>query len=148
MYIDYHNKQNRDGVKDENGKKGKWMIGLINRTRTKLWIQEIANRKKKTIQEALKPLFKKHTSYTIFTDALASYTHLKHEHDHFVMNKKWGFARNSYRWCLDDEKPSVLRVHVNTIENCWMLLRKVLSLRSAYTIVYMSSGFISIRTTG
>jgi hypothetical protein len=111
-----------------------------------LWIQEIANRKKKTIQEALKPLFKKHTSYTIFTDALASYTHLKHKHDHFVMNKKWGFARNSYRWCLDNEKPSVIRVHVNTIENCWMLLRKILRLRSAYTnpdyIMYSVHEFI------
>jgi hypothetical protein len=140
MYVDWEDPELRDGTGNENEnksplkfEKGKWLIGLINRTRTKMWIAPLGNRKKITIQEILNKILPQNNA-TIMTDALASYMYLEDSHSHFVMNKKWGFARNSYRACAgkDPKDPNVIRVHVNTVENNWLLLRNLLRLRHAY----------------
>jgi len=107
-----------------------WVIGIINRTRDKLWIEVMPNRRKKTIQRILNPLFKEGwiTRMKVFTDALTSYEYLKEKHHHHVINKAvQGFGRRKLIGV-----DTYLHINVNTIENNWMLLRKHLTLRNAY----------------
>jgi hypothetical protein len=137
MYIDWKNPANHVGEKQES--EGSWLIGLITRDGQKMWIEPLKDRKKETIKDALKGLFPDSGQCILFTDALASYNQLDKDHAHFQINKKWGFARNSYR-CCNTKAPrtrqftsNIIRVHVNTIENNWMHLRRLLALRSAYS---------------
>jgi hypothetical protein len=114
---------------DKTIKSGKWIIGIINRTRSKLWIQCIPDRSRKTFEEVLKPLF---ISWfmrkpRIHTDALKSYEWLEQLSTHYVINKaQEGFGRTKPTYW-----GNVIKCNVNTIENCWMLLRQLLRLRRA-----------------
>lgn len=68
------------------GKKGTWLLGIINRDRTKLWIEPIKNRGKQEIARVLDSVLPADSAY-IFTDALSTYSYLEHDHIHFVINK-------------------------------------------------------------
>jgi hypothetical protein len=150
MYIDWNIPGNHDGSTiDEKllGKSGQWLLGIINRDRTKLWVEPIKNRGKKEIFRVLNSIMPKGKA-NVFTDALTTYAELDHNHVHFVINKaKQGFGRKSYRLItggkfikskriferLKKEKAEwIVKVHVNFIENNWMLLRKFLVVRQAY----------------
>jgi len=143
MWVKWHDPGERVGTGNETDNKspvkpdrGKWLLGLINRTRTKVQIVSLSDRKKTSIQEVLKDVLPSQ-NMTIMTDALASYNFFDDENAHFVINKRWGFARNSYRLCMDREPENILRIHVNTIENNWKQLRHTLVVRSAYTQPHM-----------
>ena len=106
---------------------GQWVIGLVNRARTKLWIECIPNRKRHTIRQVVDPLLKSWLLRypRIHTDALKSYEYLKHENTHYVINKKqdgFGIHQTSF-W------GNCVNVNVNCIENLWKHLRKHLRLR-------------------
>jgi hypothetical protein len=110
---------------------GTWLLGIINRSRTKLWIEVMPNRKKKTIEKILTPMFKKvwFGRINVFTDALTSYEYLKEKNRHHVINKdRDGFGR-----IVKLGEDNYLHINVNTIENNWKLLRDHLKLRNAYT---------------
>lgn len=141
MYIDWENPENKDET--IKGKKGTWLLGIINRDRSKLWIEPISSRSIKEINRVLNKVLPA-DDCIIFTDALASYNSLDSKHCHFVINKKTtGFGRksrrliptNTSRYNLrlrEKYKDWVINVNVNMIENNWMLLRKVLTTRQAY----------------
>lgn len=110
---------------------GQWIIGLINRARTKLWIECIPNRKKDTIQKVVDPLLKSWLLRCprIHTDALKSYDYLEKENTHYVINKAQdGFAiKETTFW------GNTINVNVNAIENLWRHLRSHLRKRHAYS---------------
>jgi hypothetical protein len=149
MYIDWEIPDNQDGGVNEKlkGKGGTWLLGIINRERTKVWVEPIKNRGKKEIFRVLDTILPD-SKATIFTDALTTYALLDSKHIHFVINKsKQGFGRKSYRLAtkgkfikskriFEQIKKTraewIVHVNVNMIENNWMLLRKLLVLRQAY----------------
>jgi hypothetical protein len=112
-------------------KSGKWIIGMINRDRTAIWIQPIPSRSEgrlsTVIQRYIVP------GHTLMTDGLPSYNNLGDWYTHYVINKvKEGFARDPTEIdnCTRSQKKR-LRVHVNKIENSWHLLRDLIRLRNA-----------------
>jgi hypothetical protein len=118
-------------IRKQNMRSGTWLLGIINRTRTKLWIEVMPKRKKPIIEKILTPMLKKvwFGRIQIFTDALTSYEYLKEKHRHHVINKvKEGFGR-----IVKLGEDNYLHVNVNTIENNWKLLRDQLKLRNAHT---------------
>jgi hypothetical protein len=75
------------------GKKGTWLLGIINRTRTQLWIEPIKNRGKKEISRVLDSVLPEEFAW-VFTDALAPCSYLEADHIHFVINKSQeGYGR-------------------------------------------------------
>jgi hypothetical protein len=134
------------------GKKGTWLLGIINRSRTKLWIEPIKNRGKTEISRVLDSVLPEEFAW-IFTDALATYSYLEADHIHFVINKSQeGYGRKSLRLItngtyihskrrieqLKQKYPEwIVHVNVNMIENNWMLFRKLLVLTQGYRHPHM-----------
>jgi hypothetical protein len=111
-------------------KEGQWVIGIMDRARSKLWIECIPNRRRNTIQQIVDPMLKTWLLLKprVHTDALKSYEYLAKENTHYVINKvKDGFAiKEKTFWGHS------VNVNVNQIESTWMHLRKHLSMRYAY----------------
>lgn len=98
---------------------GRWIIGLVNRSRTRVYIQCIKDRKKTTILPLLKKLIEPGT--TIYSDALNTYKGLDPDYNHFVINKQLdGFARVEQLQGGEE-----VNVNVNLIENRWRWLRQL-----------------------
>jgi len=98
---------------------GWWIIGLVNRSRTRVYIQCIKDRKKTTILPLLKKLIEPGT--VIYSDALNTYKGLDPDYNHFVINKQVdGFARVEQL-----QGGAEVNVNVNLIENRWRWLRQL-----------------------
>lgn len=109
---------------------GIWILGLINRERTKLWIEWIPDRSSDSISNIVDPLLQSWLlrKPRIITDKHAGYNYLSAENTHYVINKAQdGFAVNETTYW-----GNCVNVNVNLIENTWMNLRKHLKLRNAY----------------
>lgn len=132
MWMNWQEPDNRIGPEGQlaTWKGGHWIIGLVNRERTKLWIECMPNRKRDTIQKIVDPMLKKWLLRypRIYTDALKSYDYLSKENTHYVINKvQDGFAiKETTFW------GHTISVNVNHIENTWQHLRTHLSNRYAY----------------
>jgi hypothetical protein len=132
MWFKWKAQPNTGGYLDTmTAKSGNWIVGMVNRQRTAIWMQPIPSRTEgrlfTVIQKYIVP------GNVIMTDAHMGYHNLGDWYTHFVINKAaQGFARNP------DELHSItratkkrLRVHVNKIENNWKLLRDLIRLRNA-----------------
>lgn len=114
----------------ERWENGHWVIGMINRERTKLWIECIPNRKRETFAQVIDPLLKRWLlrDPRIMTDKHGSYEYLSKQNTHYVINKAvdgFGIEKMSF-W------GNSVKVNVNKIENLWRHLRRFLRMRSAY----------------
>ena len=132
MWMDWKRWENEVGpdARFKEWEGGQWVIGLVNRARTKLWIECIPNRKRVSIQAVVDPLLRSWLlrKPRIHTDALKSYDYLAKENTHYIINKKQdGFAiKTTTFW------GNTVNVNVNAIENTWRHLRAHLTLRHAY----------------
>jgi hypothetical protein len=132
MWLDWTAWDEREGIDNRfhAWESGMWIIGLVNRAGTKLWIECIPNRKRSSIEKVVDPMLKSwlFRKPRIYTDALKSYEYLKYENTHYIINKERdGFAiHETTFWghCVN--------VHVNHIESTWKQLRKHLAMRHAY----------------
>ena len=118
------------GDKKQMLQKGVWVVGVINRSQTKLWMEVVRDRRQYTLKKLISPLLKKWVwnRGKVYTDALKSYGFLKEGVSHHVINKKQdGFARCSHTFWGNCNN-----VHVNNIESAWKDLRKHLRNRNAY----------------
>ena len=132
MWMDWKRWENEVGTdarfKEWEG--GQWVIGLVNRARTKLWIECIPSRKRVSIKAVVDPLLRSWLlrKPRIHTDALKSYEYLAKENTHYIINKKQdGFAIETTTFW-----GNTINVNVNAIENTWRHLRAHLALRHAY----------------
>ncbi len=133
MWIDWeiYDKRTGPNVRKRKMIRGTWIIGVIDRKRSKLWIQPIRNRSKKSISAAIEPLFPQDSPETlkIFTDALSTYEYLERKHTHYVINK----VKHGMGICKRVPNGRYISINVNTIENNWKLLRDHLTIRHAYS---------------
>lgn len=132
MWMDWEVWDNNIGPKSREAQweGGQWIIGLVNRDRTKLWIECMPNRKRVTIERIVNPLLKSWLlrKPRIHTDALKSYEYLSAQNTHYVINKVqdgFGIQQRTF-W------GNTINVNVNKIENTWRQLRQHLSMRYAY----------------
>jgi len=117
-------------AREQKWSQGSWVIGLINRARTKLWIECIPNRQRETIRSVVDPMLRTWLLKRprIFTDALKTYDYLAHENTHYVINKvQDGFGVEKVTFW-----GNTVKVNVNKVENVWRHLRQHLSHRGAY----------------
>jgi hypothetical protein len=133
MWADWEEYDEKIGptARKQKMREGTWILGMINRDRTKLWIEVIPNRKKPTLEKVINPMLHQpwFGKIKVFTDALTSYEFLKEKNRHYVINKeKQGFGR-----IVKLGEDSYLHINVNTIENNWRHFRDHLKLRNAYT---------------
>jgi hypothetical protein len=131
MWIDWKQWEEHVGPaeREEQWRSGNWIIGIINRARTKLWIECIPNRKRQTFQSVIDPLLKQwlFRKCRIHTDAHKSYDYLKSANTHYVINKvQDGFGIIEYTFW-----GNTIKTNVNKIENNWKHLRTHLRLRHA-----------------
>lgn len=102
---------------------GDWVVGLISRhsddrpQRIKLFLAEGRAREDliDEIEDAIQP------NALVYTDALSTYTALKENYRHYIINKKEeGFSK-----IIHPLSEGRLEVHVNTIESTWKRLRQL-----------------------
>src|SRR6185312_6117213 len=83
MWMDWKKWENGVGPEErkQEWNSGQWVIGMIDRAQTKLWIECIPNRRRVTVQQVIEPLLRKWLMRKprIFTDALKSYDYLAAE---------------------------------------------------------------------
>jgi hypothetical protein len=140
MWMDWTDWDNQVGSKhteearekrEKERERGQWVIGMVNRERTKLWIECIPNRRRSSIQAVVDPLLRQWLlrKPRIHTDALKSYEYLAAANTHYVINKvRDGFGIESTTFW-----GRTVKVNVNAIENVWRQLRQLLRARNAYT---------------
>ena len=114
---------------DVNSKSGLWIIGLINRSRTKLWMMPIESQQCDIINNLIEEIIEPGT--VLMADGLRAYEQLYKKYQLFVIKKSvQGFGRFSNR--LTDTRYEC-NVNVNTIESTWSHLRKLIRKRNAQT---------------
>jgi ISXO2-like transposase domain len=128
-------------TREQAWKQGKWVVGLVNRAHTKLWIECVPDRRRETIAKVVNPLLKQWLLRwpRIHTDALKSYEYLKAENTHYIINK----ARDGF--CVKQRTfwGKEVSVSVNQIEGVWKHLRAHLSMRSAYRTPKLAQLYIA-----
>lgn len=112
-------------------RRGRWVLGMVNRARTKLWIECIPNRSEASIRKVVDPTLRGwlRRRPRIHTDAHKGYDYLAAANTHYVINKKrdgFGIIERTF-W------GNAVHVNVNAIENVWRHLRAHLAMRYAYS---------------
>lgn len=98
---------------------GEWILGCVNRDASKIHIELIKSRSAADIMPILYRILKPGT--IIYSDALSTYKQLDSSYNHFEINKR----KDGFRRFEELEDGTILRVHVNNIENRWRWLRQL-----------------------
>jgi hypothetical protein len=95
---------------------GDWLLGMISRDRTKMWVYPIKDRTKENLICPILDVTEKET--TLHTDALSTYDLLDKDYIHYVINKKQeGFSHV--------HGPTGVLKSVNHCECVWKHLREL-----------------------
>lgn len=111
--------------------RGEWIVGLISRRkegtqqRLKLFCAE--GRSREDLIDEIEDEIESHTR--IYTDALSTYTALKENYDHYVINK----ATEGFLKVIHPRGKGEIKVHVNSIESTWSKVRGLARKRSLNT---------------
>jgi transposase-like protein len=98
---------------------GKWVVGIIDSGRTRLYLYCVEGRTVEDIIEVIEDVIEPGT--TIHTDALNTYDALDENYSHYVINKKQeGFSK----W-ISPAPRGWINVCVNNIEETWKDLRSL-----------------------